>query len=380
MTLASVVLTLAGVQGAWLGAYAIYAFLIAGAMHLSWTRMKERDVALEVDEHGVFVDRVLLRPRAQLTKATILPRAGKGPMVELRGSLGVRAMRVALQDADSARAFVRALGLDAREGLTRFRVPFVGSDVFSIYVTAAVLLCSLVFVILPMSMGVLASLAIAAAAIGLAHVARRTVTIGADGVLVESALNRRFYPYSAIRAIHRMDAGRTPQGWAKVSPGFDLVLHTKARVRVHTIHERMREGLYEGDHLFDVAHGAHAAWTAGGGTAVTLLRGERSVTAWLRDLRKTEVGYRANSVGPDQLLSIALDAAGDEEARAAAAVALLTSDEGAREKLRIGVEEIAAPRVRASITAALNDDDETLEQTLDEISSLKKKGISTMSD
>jgi hypothetical protein len=231
-----------------------------------------------------------------------------------------------------------------------------------------------------MSMGVLASLAIAAAAIGLAHVARRTVTIGADGVLVESALNRRFYPYSAIRAIHRMDAGRTPQGWAKVSPGFDLVLHTKARVRVHTIHERMREGLYEGDHLFDVAHGAHAAWTAGGGTAVTLLRGERSVTAWLRDLRKTEVGYRANSVGPDQLLSIALDAAGDEEARAAAAVALLTSDEGAREKLRIGVEEIAAPRVRASITAALNDDDETLEQTLDEISSLKKKGISTMSD
>ena len=145
----SAALFVAGVQAAAFGMYALYGLLIAGALHLSWTRHSEREAAIEVDDRGVWVDRALLRARRKLASATILPRKDKGPMVELRRAWDPYPARVALQDAESARAFVRALGLDAREGLTRFRAPFAGNDAFGFFVTAMILLTSVACVILP---------------------------------------------------------------------------------------------------------------------------------------------------------------------------------------------------------------------------------------
>lgn len=346
--------------------YLVYPLVIAGALHLSWAGQRERETPIEVDERGLLVRGALVRRRGSLARARILPRANRGPMVELRRPWDPYPMRLGLADLEGARAFVRALGLDAREGLTRFSIPFATSDGVAVLITIAILLFGVSVVIAP-ALGALTGPLIVLCAVLVARLLGRTVTIGADGVLVEGGLGDRFVSWSDVRAVERTDGGVSRGGVKNVSPGFELVLKDGARVRLRTLHERLREAMFEDDHLYEEARRAHAAFAGTSSPAAALLRGERSVADWVHALRRDGIGYRVSAPAPEVLLRVALDATASEEARAGAAVALAARDPDARARLRVGAEGIATPRLRAAVIATLDEDDEALELELERL-------------
>jgi hypothetical protein len=341
-----------------LGMYAAYPMVIALAMHLLWIGAKRQRVTLEpTSTKSVRANGAVLRSR--LVSAKIIPQPRDGVIVELRRRLDPYPARVALLTDPHARAFVRELGLDAREGLTRFHVPLTGVALVASWmaavlvgITAIALLKAFALFLLPLG-------------IWMATASRRTVTIGTDGILIEGYWRRRFVPYSSVEFLEREHSGPT---WRPmVSRGFFLVLHSGERIYLHTMHERLRDGMFEGDYLFDaaVAHHRAAVHDAPNAT-VALSRGGRSAAEWIRELRTArEPRYRVAAIPDEEIYSVLVDPSADKSARAGAAVCLATAGDEARAKVRIAAEDVAAPELRAAIDAALSDDEEALARSLD---------------
>jgi hypothetical protein len=132
---------------------------------------------------------------------------------------------------------------------------------------------------------------------------------------------------------------------------------------IETVQERMREGMHENDFLFETAHANHAAATRGpSDTMMALARGGRTVREWLTDLRTVrEAHYRVAAIHDEDLLRVLSDPKADESVRAAAAICLAKND---GEKVRIAADDVAEPKLRAAIDAALDDDEAKLEQAL----------------
>ena len=128
----------------------------------------------------------------------------------------------------------------------------------------------------------------------------------------------------------------------------------------------------DGDHLYEAARLAHLA----GGFAphddravLALPRGERSVDAWLKELRGAHGGgYRDLAMSDEQLFDILEDAAAGDAVRAAAAVCLAArKDDEVTQKLRVAADDVAAPKLRVALDATLEEDDDALTRALEEI-------------
>jgi hypothetical protein len=355
VAVASTVALCLGFEGGFLGLYALYPFAIALAMHLTWTGTTRKHVQLEASGRSLRANGVLLR--SHLASAKILPQPHGRAIVELRRRFDPYAARVELA-SEEARVLVRTLGFDPREGTTRFAIPFVSLQFRLAFVFVLTLVLGITLGTLPW----LAPLLIAPFWLVFSH---RTVTIGSDGILIEDIFpRRRFIPYSSVASIDREErhSWRGPM----VSRGFYVSLHRRKRIYLHTMHERFREGMVEGDYLYDAAGAAHRAAVNERPTAIaSLLRAHRSAADWLRGLRTLrQARYRVAAVPDEELLSVLRDPSADKAARAGAAVCLAGAGDDARAKVRIAAEDVAAPDLRAAIDAALSDDEETLERKL----------------
>jgi hypothetical protein len=363
----SMVAAALGVENALVGLYAFYG-LLALPMHLSWMGAKPRPARLEASGKTVRANGQVLR--AHVASAKIIPQPRRGPVIELRRTVDLYPARVAVATEEQARIFVRALGLDAREGTTRFQAPLTGTPkggVVAGFAIAfgAVLALFFAFWLADSPRAELGLIAMILVAVMSVRLLRTTITIGRDGILIDGVLGRRFVPHASIASLER--EVRFNRRGPMVSRGFWANLQSGERLFLYTLNERLRDGMYEGDFLFDAASTAHgAAMTHGGMATASLFRGHRTTDEWLRELKTVrEARYRVAAVPDEELFSVLADPAADKTARAGAAVCLASAGEEARAKVRIAVEDIAAPELRAAVEAALSDDEEELARMLE---------------
>lgn len=343
----------------WIAVYAIWPPFIALAHHLGWMRAKTRPARLEVSK-GTVSEGGTLYKRA--TRARIIPQpAGRGAVVELARRFDPYPARVALPTMDDARAFVRALGLDPREGATRFRAP-VSTATRGLLLAILLANAGAAFA----AFGLPGALVVSAVFVALAFVAYPTYTIGRDGILIEQFFQERFVPYSEVVALEREER-QNWRGQPMVSRGFTVRLAAGASVFIDTTRERMRDRMFEGDHLFDAAVAARELSRAGRPHAADALsRGGRPTKEWLRQLEgATDVRYRVAALSHDELANVLANPSADKTARAGAAICLARAGEEARVQVRVAAEDIAEPDVRKAALAALEDDEEALAAALE---------------
>src|SRR5262249_24096687 len=153
-----------------------------------------------------------------------------------------RHVRLEVPNLAAARALLGELGLDRREGSTRFFVTRHSS--LSLGPVIGVAIGAFFFVVCPMLMrsgvqGILARMALLAAAILPFLYRRIELIVGADGVELRRRIGKpRYIPHTRIRDIRRINAG------FKVSPGFILVLDDGSCIPIDTRSERFAVGVW----------------------------------------------------------------------------------------------------------------------------------------
>jgi hypothetical protein len=345
-------------EGLIAASYSIWLLLLVLAHHLSWISTKTRPARIEASQGFVSID----GRRRRISRAKIVPQpAGRATVVQIGRRFDPYGARVELGTFDEARDFVRALGLDAREGVTRFRGPLNEPLIYAFTVFALVL-----GVVAFALVGVPGPPLALAATIAIERVTIPRITIGADGILIERFLRKRFLPYANIVSLER-EAHQNLQGQPMVSLGFWVRLDTGEKILVDTTRERLRDYMFQGDHLFDVAKAAHElALTKEVRPADLLVRGGRSTKEWLHDLDGTrDAHYRVAALTDEDLGGVLRDPNADKTARVGAAICLARAGEEARGRVRVAVEDIAQPDVRAAALAALEDDENALSAALE---------------
>ena len=347
-----------------LGTYGFYVVLFALAHHFSWVKPSERPAKLRVEHKALWVDGHCVRAPGRLTAARVLPRATGGPMVEVRRSFDLYPFRIGVRSLDDARAVLRALGLDAREGATRFPMPFFSSPLVAAAYLGLAVLTMLVLVpvaaAVSQTVGPFAFPALLVAFALAPRFLRGSLTIGDEGLLFESRFRRRVVPFAEVKAMDRIDAG-THQDNPVVSPGFRVTLRSGEVLTVPTIHERQGAGMYKEDHVFEAAA---SAWASSRGERELpvndLVRGERSIDDWLRALRSAP-SYRAAAESDEQLQTVLADPVASAEERLGAAVRLRARGvKGTKKRVRVAAESAVTPVLREGLEAVAADDDAKL--------------------
>ncbi|APR82761.1 Hypothetical protein A7982_08110 [Minicystis rosea] len=168
------------------------------------------------------------------------------------------------------------------------------------------------------------------------------VVVGTDGLVLERAFRRRFFPLADIREV------------AETSAGYDLVLKNGAgsrnvtlvsnkEARACAVVARVREALR--------THQPRGEDTA----SALIARGGRDIAAWREALRRlvTGAGYRAERVPPDALLRTVDSSTVSAEQRLGAAMAIgMGDDEDAKERLRVVVDGFANEKMRIAMAHA----------------------------
>lgn len=171
--------------------------------------------------------------------------------------------------------------------------------------------------------------------------APRRVVIGADGVLIESAFGKRFFPRDRIFGVEVV-RGRV----ALLLRDGDEVDHVPLTAedpgRQDALIRRIRAALE--------AHG-----DGEDPRAALLARGDDSIAKWRERLGKLVAkgeGYRRRALPSDVLVRIASDGAAAPDVRLGAAMAIgLADDADARQQLRVAAEEVADDDLRAALEA-----------------------------
>jgi hypothetical protein len=217
----------------------------------------------------------------------------------------------------------------------------------------------------------------AAVALVIPAILPTTVTVGADGVLVEWLGQRTLVPIGDLLGVSLSDEAGVF--------GKAAMLHLQRRagppipIQVGTLRVygrgaaladwailKRRTALAERIHEALAQRDAHLA------DAVRLPeRGSGSAKAWFEALRTVgrPGGYRAEAA-PDaaRLWRVVEDPAQAPSARAAAAVVLGSSlDEAGRQRLRVAAAATAAPKLRIALEAAARSDDARLTEALAEL-------------
>jgi len=100
-----------------------------------------------------------------------------------------------------------------------------------------------------------------------------------------------------------------------------------------------------------------------------LARGARPLAEWIQALRSIGAGAMANlrtaDVDPERLWRVLESPSASATDRAAAAVALASSEEpGRRERIRVAASAIAQPKLRVAVEAASHEDEAALADAL----------------
>lgn len=348
-----------------------YFACLAAVLLFLWrarTRPAGRPAAARVDAEGLWWAGRLVARREHLAKGALVPSVTHGTLVRLeRGALrGPIELRV--RSREDGRALLAALALDASHtvGVASALSPHHRA---SVALAVAGLVGLRFYSLIARGLGPNVGPVVALALLGVSFVGvvtyfvKRRVVVGTDGVLVTWAGTRRFFPMSELE-----DAAVHPSNPCAAQ----LFLRSG---RSETLHfgapGRRRRSLAAEDEaraLVERVHEAIAASRAGasGGRAEALVRGGRTVDAWIASLRgaaSREGTFRRAALAAADLWAVLQDGEAPAEARAAAAVAL-GGDAAARDRLRIAAQATAEPRLRVAIEAAAGDDEAHLAEAL----------------
>lgn len=307
-------------------------------------------------------------PRDRIARALYLPLQRTGhAMVRVECKHRPFPLELVVKDEAQGRLLLAAMGLDASQSVAGFRAmsralakrwyPILG-------MLALVPPLMVIAAVFPHA-GALFPFAIGLAAVLMVIPTR--VEVGADGVLMKWLGRRRFIPSSEIvAALHYEDGfGRNRYVGAK------LVLHDGQEVKIplgsrwsdddaHGLVERIREAV-EAYKRGDVES-----------SAALLDRGARPIAEWVRMLKSLGAGasatLRTAAMDSERLWHLLESPSAPPKHRAAAAVALATSDEdGARDRIRVAASAVAEPKLRVALEAASNDDEAELEKAMEEL-------------
>lgn len=313
-------------------------------------------------------------PRGAFRGGGAFATANGRRVVALKG--GRRAgLRLEVASDSHARAVLSAVGVDRREGTTRFVVKRTSPTTKASGIFGAAAFVALNFVVLFLFVSPLAFLLLWVLA-PLAWLAgwmrnRTRLTIGTDGIELKPLLGkRRFLPHTRIERVMEMPP---PEGQV-VSHGFTVIQSDKSEIiELDTRAERFRGGIW---HVDPVRDAVQHAWSAARGGISTkaaiqqIANAEASTREWIAKLRALGAGerradYRAPAIDERALFEVVSDANADAELRAAAAVALGANAEHAP-RLRVVADDIADDRVRrVAIAATEAESDEELEAELE---------------
>lgn len=365
--------------------------LIAALVGMLWIRNprpREIEGAVSVHEEGVRIGQALVLPREQIKAGFVVPRPGKRPIVRLENKKRLALpTEIRVENDDDGREVLRRLGLDATQTIASFVLPsrlFADPKLGQQYMmgmgTAFVLTAILtrssglypeVFPVLigliGMSFGVTALLT------------RTHLRIGADGIVLKWFRTERFIPYDEIASIESYEEKEYRRRWA----GAKVHLHSGETIKLPIASAGDIGGprVRLVKHRLEQAHADHQRGARASAEA-RLVRGERPMLAWVRELRRAGAGAAANHriapVPTDRLLELAEDPHADPIMRANAAVALGANTESGeiRTRLRVAAQATAAPRLRVALEKSVDVDDEAaLAEALAEVEAEAKKTL-----
>lgn len=369
-----------------------HSLILAGALGaMLWIRNprpREIEGAVSVSEEGVHINKMLALPREQIKAGFVVPRPDKRPIVRIEKKGLPPATEIRVENEDEGREVLRRLGLDATQTIASFVLPsrlFVDDKFQKQYLaifSGAIVLSAVVPWFIPLHVGItpifimLASMSFAATAL----LTRTHLRIGADGIVIKWFRTERFIPHDEIASIESYEETRFQRRrWAGVrvhlQSGEIITLPIASAGDVGGPRVRLVK------HRLEQAHADHQRGVRASAEA-RLMRGERPMLAWVRELRRAGAGAAANHrIAPmptDRLLELVEDPHADPVMRANAAVALGANTESReiQTRLRVAARATAAPRLRVALEKAVDVDDEAaLAEALAEVEGEAKKTL-----
>jgi len=350
-----------------------YSGLIAVFLWLRkpWARFVP--ATLGTNRGSLHVNDRLAVAKESIVDGLLAPQPTGEPRVVLRrrGVLPDVVMRV--PSVDAGLSLLHALGVDASQRRTRFRVasPLMNHQVkFGLGLMATFILSGALIArtALALRTPLVAMLPVVALFV-MGYMPSR-LEVGADGLWLSWLGRRRFIPLSRILRVEEYVTGRTP--FRKPYVGIRLAIRGAEPVdlpvaqkmwdggRAAMIVERVREALASRQH-------------AGPPVDTALLRRDsRAMKDWMAALRAMGAGtdsFRTTAFGPERLLRVVEDPTADATVRAAAAVAVGAQlDDERRARLRVVAGSVASPKVRVVIErAAEGAPDDEVEAALAEV-------------
>lgn len=334
----------------------------------SWPR--ELKEVVSVDERGIWVNRSLILPANRIRSGFVVPRSSERTVVQLRSNWYSPAVEILVENEDAGREVLRRLNLDASQKFVSFILP---SPIYAyeglrwlLRIIGLILFTATINFILFMSLLWIESIKLFIAwAIEyflLIQLTRVQLSIGTDGVRLRYLIKERLLRYRDIKSItmFKLKAWWIPD-WAGVQIELEsgesirLPVATKGKsgaARVGLVVNRLQEAFADNQTRKPAC------------SEIRLVRGERSLQAWVRELRRTGAGAAANHrIAPlpnERLLEVVEDPQADPVNRANAAIALgaNTETDEFRQRLRVAAQATAAPRLRVALERAANVDDE----------------------
>lgn len=308
-------------------------------------------------------------PRERVRRALYLPlRRLDHAMVRVERKHRPLPIEFAVRDEAEGRRMLRAMGLDAAQSVAGFWTlsrtmanrwtPFLG-------VLALMPLMFAIALAAPHAMPVITPI-VMGLAMGLMLYPTR-VEVGADGILMKWLGRRRFIPASDIAGAVQYEEGMGNNRYV----GVKVMLKSGQEVKVpvgsrwsdddaHALVERIREAV-------DIYKRGDVE-----ASGALLDRGERAIGDWVRMLKSVGAGasatLRTAAMDSERLWHLLESPSAPPKHRAAAAIALATSDEdGARDRIRVAATAVAEPKLRVALEAASSDDEAKLEEAMEEL-------------
>jgi hypothetical protein len=344
-------------ESALLGAFLVSQLVIASlAGWLAYWRPHRDLEQVSVDEEGLRLGAYLLRSRRWIRRGDLAATPDARWRVDIHALFQPR-VRLVLSSAEEGRQLLAALGLDRREGTSRFKVRLHAApsvDAAAIGTAFAFFFSLFLLGVVPSAWVLLTPLLVPLCAWLLW---RAKVTVGADGIERQSIFGRRFVAHADVFDVRQ------------AGDEVILVMNDGRTMMMDTRGERIRAGVWRKDPVFDAIftawHAQRGLGANGPAAATTLLaRGARPVREWLASLRRiggdAGAGYRVAPLEERDLIGVLSDAQAPAELRVGAAVALGANKERAP-RLRVAADDVADPVVRRIALAATEEDDDSLE-------------------
>lgn len=338
-----------------LGWFALPFFLLPMWMWRRATRIEGNPAPqnARASKLGVFVDGGPSIPREMITAAFVAPSHPNGAYVRVHRRVGFP-VELWTPDVAGAHALIAGLGLDESRavGIVRGASPIARPAARLGLGALIVALAIAVVAYAPLLSFAIAPIALAYAVLG---VVPRRFIVGKDGILIRWLGRRTFIPIDDIVGVEQrpgMVRLHLTKGWQ------DLVVSPRIGDRavsigmqVSLLAERIRAAMRRAGKL-DVDTAA-------------LDRGDRDLESWIASLRDLArgTGYRA-AVQREDLVFLVEDARTKPAIRVAAALALGTSDDHERARLRVAADSSSLPELSEALDAVLAGDDERLTTTL----------------